>query len=235
MRLNDWKTKPVFRRGAGGSPVVGHRAHRLAVEDDLAGARAVEAAEQLEERALARAGGPISATNSPAWTVSDTPGRASTVVLPEPDSALVRSRASRMAGVSPPKIRPLDAHRRSLLRAGAAPVAGRRHAGCRAAAPAVRDPAGGPGPGDRDRPDRGRPRRADPAQLVGRGRRSGRDGSSARRVGLGFGSCASPAASARASRRRLRLGLGRRRGVPPREPHESANRTVHIFLPSAPL
>ena len=55
MRLKNWKTKPGLRPAQLRRRVVAEAADDRPVEDDLARRRAVEAAEQVEERALARA------------------------------------------------------------------------------------------------------------------------------------------------------------------------------------
>jgi hypothetical protein len=89
-RLED-EPGPVAAQPRG--PIVGQLADDLAIEDDVARGRAVEAAEELEQRALPD--GPMSATNSPVATDRETPRNASTVVSPS-GYDFVRPRACRI-------------------------------------------------------------------------------------------------------------------------------------------
>ena len=65
-----------------GRRVVGQLADRLALEDDLAGVGRSSPPSSWRSVLLPEPDGPISATNSPASTVSETPRSASTVVSP---------------------------------------------------------------------------------------------------------------------------------------------------------
>src|ERR671939_211554 len=47
--------------------IVGETAERSAVDEDVAGSRAIEAADEIEERRLARAGGPDDRDHLAAW------------------------------------------------------------------------------------------------------------------------------------------------------------------------
>ena len=57
-RLNPWKTKPIFLFRTVGELVLRHLRHVLAVENVLAGGRAIETTEDVHQRRLAGAGRP---------------------------------------------------------------------------------------------------------------------------------------------------------------------------------
>ena len=234
MRL---KTGRRSRSGRGAAGWPGRRTAGsidVAVEDDLAAGRPVEPAEQLEERALARAGG---AHQRDELAGLDGQRDAAQRV----DGGLAR--AGRTWSGRAPRGSPASASMVVVMVDSAV----------------RRQPPKSPAESADDRLEQPAGRRsvddaqADPGRC-GRSRHAGRDagevtvaGGLERRGLVGWVPAArSVAGSARAGRLRRRLrgrprasgrrcgfGLGLRgAGL---EPHLSANRTVHIFLPSEPL
>ena len=96
-RLKNWKTKPVFAAAELRRLVVAEVAHDGAVEDDLAGRRAVEAAEEVEQRALAGARRAHDGDELAGLDRSETPRTASTTDAAHPVRS-GRGRAPRGSG-----------------------------------------------------------------------------------------------------------------------------------------
>ena len=170
--------------------------------------------------------GPMSATNSPASTVSETPRSASTVVSPRRSALSGRALRGWAARAVHRRQPPKNPAMPPTIDSNRPPARGRsttRRLPTAAAAGPAADPAG-----RRDRPASAVG--ADPGELatgvaVGAGLGVA--------VGFGFGLGVAFGFVVAGFGAVFGFGLGLLATGP--EPHRSAKRTVHIFLPSVPL